>query len=551
MRVYLLVVILAALRVFPALASDNSCFVQQRDLFLTRAGDTPINVLQWAAIPDREKWNASAPQSFNYVVYSQPEYGGRSVHFSYELKVDQSVIRVSVEFSHPPLFSGKQLQVEVNYTVINEGQIRFLGIEKYTAGANCVLTQDSSDSSIFTTIDHIVHVVSIHSGAGKAQGHKVQEISREIFAGSQWINSVRSAAEVLSRAGQSVSYIEDINDVRILHTKINRLKGFEVQNFLTHKKETVDGAQVDYTGLPMSIRYFDLSEGYRRIEYWVKDELYGLAETLPKAEWLKATPRSEGKEIKTLGFRKKDFKAPVLRYQIHGLGKAPDFANQHQYFNAALESSDKGWTWTVTSSFPPRPRPVAIAWDSPNPPEDQLYLQKSKYIQFDPVADLVAQVRARLQPQTDRLQAAQIIAQVLNSRLSFDKAAVKAAIVLRRSTSDILASGRGVCQHFAAVFAAIARPLGIPTRLREGYRFSAGKTVGHAWVEVKVNADTWWPLEPQNTSEHLMRHGYLPIGEMREYESEGDTSESELKFMLQKMEIYKPWLRKVTIQKID
>jgi transglutaminase-like putative cysteine protease len=86
------------------------------------------------------------------------------------------------------------------------------------------------------------------------------------------------------------------------------------------------------------------------------------------------------------------------------------------------------------------------------------------------------------------------------------------------TTEQILAMDKGVCQHFAGLFVAIARQLGIPARQVWGIYISEKSADYHAWVEVELSDGVWWPLEPQFVSDRLPTRQYFPIGVSTEYE---------------------------------
>lgn len=100
--------------------------------------------------------------------------------------------------------------------------------------------------------------------------------------------------------------------------------------------------------------------------------------------------------------------------------------------------------------------------------------------------------------------------------------------------SEAVAKGKGVCQHYAVVFAALARRIGIPTRIVGGLSFYSNdegglEAGGHGWVEVLVEGGSWIPLEPQAFEEAdedftnlrlaIASHTYFPIIVMREFET--------------------------------
>jgi transglutaminase-like putative cysteine protease len=94
---------------------------------------------------------------------------------------------------------------------------------------------------------------------------------------------------------------------------------------------------------------------------------------------------------------------------------------------------------------------------------------------------------------------------------------------------EVLERGKGVCQDYAHLLAAMCRSLGIPARYVSGYLFSAednsatsapvAETVRvktHAWVEVAIPGAGWWGLDPTNQLEVGPRH--VKIGHGRDYD---------------------------------
>ncbi len=80
------------------------------------------------------------------------------------------------------------------------------------------------------------------------------------------------------------------------------------------------------------------------------------------------------------------------------------------------------------------------------------------------------------------------------------------------TTSEILAASGGVCTHFANVFVAIARAVGIPSRIVSGLSLGDGGLIAHAWVEFESIEGRWLPIEPQSKSLGFDAALYFPIG---------------------------------------
>lgn len=81
---------------------------------------------------------------------------------------------------------------------------------------------------------------------------------------------------------------------------------------------------------------------------------------------------------------------------------------------------------------------------------------------------------------------------------------------------DILETGRGVCQDYAHVMAAIVRGWGVPCRYVSGYLGpeAAGEATGesHAWVECWFPGVGWTGFDPTNNTEGDERHVRVAVG---------------------------------------
>lgn len=68
------------------------------------------------------------------------------------------------------------------------------------------------------------------------------------------------------------------------------------------------------------------------------------------------------------------------------------------------------------------------------------------------------------------------------------------SIGVPRSATDIFNNRRGVCRDYSTLFAALARSVGVPTRLCAGIVYSEGRFFYHAWAECYVGK--WVTLDP-------------------------------------------------------
>lgn len=111
------------------------------------------------------------------------------------------------------------------------------------------------------------------------------------------------------------------------------------------------------------------------------------------------------------------------------------------------------------------------------------------------------------------------ILKLVNSYLTFDDKMLEENLVQSLKTSEILERKKGVCQHFANLFATIARAVGLPTRTVFGVSLHPNSSVMHAWVESEFADGIWLPLEPQRESGEIYFSRYLPLF----YDLEGGT----------------------------
>lgn len=115
---------------------------------------------------------------------------------------------------------------------------------------------------------------------------------------------------------------------------------------------------------------------------------------------------------------------------------------------------------------------------------------------------------------TDKQMQVQLILDYLQNHYSFDTDMVSENVVRPLTTAEALARGKGVCQHYSVIFTAIARAVGIPTRIVAGYHLDDKAAGGHAWVEVSMTRGQWQVIEPQNDQALTTTYTrqYLPVG---------------------------------------
>jgi len=115
------------------------------------------------------------------------------------------------------------------------------------------------------------------------------------------------------------------------------------------------------------------------------------------------------------------------------------------------------------------------------------YLAPAEYIESD-APEIVAQAKQIIGDETNALKAVELLRDWVHGRISW-----QANIGMIRSALDILKDPSGVCRDAAALYAALARAAGLPTRVCGGIVWYGDRFLGHAWNETWVG--TWVPVD--------------------------------------------------------
>jgi hypothetical protein len=199
-----------------------------------------------------------------------------------------------------------------------------------------------------------------------------------------------------------------------------------------------------------------------------------------------------------------------------------DYSNLSAYWTILdqqdLSNDPKGWVWQAKMmpkiwgvSDPIDAAPLARDADRFGP--NGRYLSESDYVhykipQLQPLLEKLKPFRAG-----NRMQMAEHVLQVVNETIKYDMNSLQQNAMYPLTTEDILARRNGICQHFAILFASLARAMGLPTKLIVGYLMgSNGRFGGHAWNEIEVSPGAWRPIEPQG-SLSFDSYQYIPIAE--------------------------------------
>lgn len=141
-----------------------------------------------------------------------------------------------------------------------------------------------------------------------------------------------------------------------------------------------------------------------------------------------------------------------------------------------------------------------------------LDLASNETIQTElPAIQKIAKTILAVEPTNRKLQV-QLILKHLSETYPYDYDMIANNVVRPLTTEEALTRGKGVCQHFAVIFTAIARAIKIPTRIIVGFHLSETSAGGHAWNEVEIEKGMWQVIEPQASSiEGTNTRFYLPF----------------------------------------
>jgi transglutaminase-like putative cysteine protease len=132
-------------------------------------------------------------------------------------------------------------------------------------------------------------------------------------------------------------------------------------------------------------------------------------------------------------------------------------------------------------------RPRSAAFPAAATEANREFLEPNAYVQSDlpELKALAAKVAAGA---GDRFAAAVKLRDWVGANMTFDLGIAIAP------SSEILRDRRGTCVGYATLLAALARALGIPSRVVIGYVYADGMFGGHAWAEIDAGG-AWIPID--------------------------------------------------------
>lgn len=168
--------------------------------------------------------------------------------------------------------------------------------------------------------------------------------------------------------------------------------------------------------------------------------------------------------------------------------KASFYKNISGYYNIEKISQEGvNKTIKVTEKYPP-------TFVDTLSPDD---LKTNDTIQSD-LPEIVEIAGNILKQQSSRKEQIQEILKYLSKNYSYDYEMLNKDQIRPLTTQEALERKKGVCQHYAVLFTAIARALKIPTRIVVGWLVKGNSAGMHAWVEAEVDKNLWQVVEPQS-----------------------------------------------------
>ncbi len=158
------------------------------------------------------------------------------------------------------------------------------------------------------------------------------------------------------------------------------------------------------------------------------------------------------------------------------------------YYQSKLVSENKeSFKYSLVETYPP----VTSGKSSP----DDLVVNSTIQSDLPEIQSIAKQISASAQSRNGQI--AEIL-KYLSKNYTYDYDMLEKEKIRALTTKEALDRKKGVCQHYAVLYTAIARALKIPSRIIVGYLIQGTKTGLHAWVESEISEGQWQVIEPQN-----------------------------------------------------
>ena len=230
-------------------------------------------------------------------------------------------------------------------------------------------------------------------------------------------------------------------------------------------------------------------------------------------------PRADARQ-RLLRFDVSTDPAATINAETDAFGNARHVLNLHrEHAGLAISAS------CVIEVQPPASLPRSLgagAWPAIRAQRDSVaawdFLQPSALTTPSPILSAFTH-RTGIRPGADPLESLRRLSDTLHDCFTYSPGSTSVISPIDHT----LETGRGVCQDYAHVMAAIARSWSIPTRYVSGYLHVTGAqgeqapaTLTHAWVECRLPDLGWIGFDPTNHTLADQRHVRLAIG--RDYQ---------------------------------
>lgn len=443
-------------------------------------------------------------------------------HFDEEKRqLDEESFEVSLGASDET--AAWPLELTLQYKRSKDGQTRELH-QTYNVSKSCELRVASASSG--TLIQRSQNTISASGQTFSLHGGDEVSASKDVVIPQDAIwnenlpaaNSLEDLTRVFSQIrGKLVMMISAISPEMQNGIRLTDKMTDIANNPVTKKSEPLSGfrGHLEVRGE----RAIDLEMLFSRSSSFRMIRIAGKSETLTvdHATWVHARP------TKTSEVTTKIVKVDESLFEKSGslllrvsASQPLKFDNRPAYWREISSKQLNGkeewkvqYAWESILVLPPQQLPKLS--DLVKSEQSQRYLKDTKFVQLSIPELAPVKAKLKINPEMTTVEVAQDVLRVVNETLVYDNSMVEENTVTPLTTKLILEGKTGVCQHFANLFAALARGVGLPTRIISGFLISGEKLERHAWVEVEIQPAVWFPIEPQSVTLKTDFSRYLPM----------------------------------------
>jgi transglutaminase-like putative cysteine protease len=423
--------------------------------------------------------------------------------------------------------------IELNLTadLVEGGKLVAIVEQKLNFDSKCVVHITSHSDTRFQTKGDQANAIQAKKAAGEDLQVSKKAFNASLLAGKLKFDEMLTTGKFSNHKGwDAFSDMESTQlhyEVRDVHSPVAKDKVFHRLS-VSQEEKPVLNITVASSANADDIQF--------KMNFPAAPNLATQGESVSEEKWKNSKlALAQDETLVSEPFTIDEVYAPRMGMSIDAAQKL-DFENNSAYGTWMTQPSNDGHFHYAFTGEVRDPRPILRQQDIAH------YTQESAYYDYHSpeVAALIQKVRDKNAPGR-REQVLEILS-VLNDSVHYDFDMLKYGTVRPVKASQTAHEGKGVCQHFSALFVAIARGLGIPARVVEGAAIIVRKKDNpnqygpglHAWVEVSLDDRLWTPLDPQVRDQlSLTSRGYIPFGEMSIYENTVEGKDLNLEDALQ------------------